>query len=140
MDAPDWVGGGGATVNFLRQRRDAGVRPYGSACVGLYVDNRSSLLKHFETSRPIGKFLENFTDRAEFFGPVSRARISPLEVSHRRLYFDTDSPPVDLFQNRFAPRRLYSKTVSGGRDYFIPRRNKLSPGGRLFSRGVGYYH
>ena len=71
--------------------------------------------------------------------PVSHDRVCPLKVSPRRLYFETDSPPETLFRNRFSPRRLYSETKSpGGREYFIPRRNKVSPGETLFQQGRKY--
>src|SRR6218665_3721951 len=78
-----------------------------------------------------------FTSWAKAFKvPVSRDRVSPGDsISIQNL------PPEDLFRNRFAPRRLYSKTKSpGGRDYFIPRRNKLSPGESLFRCELGYSH
>ena len=67
--------------------------------------------------------------------PVSRDRVFPLEISPRRFYFNTDSPPPeDLFQYRISPRRLYSKTKSPEeRECFISHRNKLSPGGVFIS-------
>src|SRR6218665_2080906 len=74
-----------------------------------------------------------FTSWAKAFKvPVSRDRVSPGDsISIQNL------PPEDLFRNRFAPRRLYSKTKSpGGRNYFIPPRNKLSPGGEFISTRV----
>src|SRR6218665_1948778 len=75
----------------------------------------------------------------EHFTPVSRDRVSPLEVSPRRLYFDTDSPPEDLFQNRFVPRRLYSKTKSsGGETISSPLEINSPPGESLFRRELGY--
>src|SRR6218665_3895278 len=41
---------------------------------------------------------------------VSRDRVSPLQVSPGDSISIQILPPEDLFQNRFAPRRLYSKT------------------------------
>src|SRR6218665_3023337 len=72
--------------------------------------------------------------------PVSRDRVSPLDVSPgdsisiqnlpRRICFGIDSPPGDYIL----------KQSLRGRDYFILRRNKLSPGERLFRCELGYSH
>src|SRR6218665_3012723 len=74
--------------------------------------------------------------------PVSRDRVSPLEVSSQRLYFDTDSPPGgSVSESIRPPETIFSNKVSGGRNYFNPRRNKLSPGGRVyFGLGLGFHH
>src|SRR6218665_1191611 len=69
------------------------------------------------------------------------SRQSPLEVSPRRLYFDTDSLSGGSISEQIRPpRKLYSKTKSPGkRERFIPRRNKLSPAGVFTSTRVRLY-
>src|SRR6218665_2098587 len=57
-------------------------------------------------------------------------------------------PPETLFRYRFSPRRIcfgidsppgdyiLKQSLRGGRNYFIPPRNKLSPGGEFISTRV----
>src|SRR6218665_3488231 len=73
--------------------------------------------------------------------PVSRDRVSPPR----------SLPPETLFRYRISPRRICFRIDSPpgdyilkqsllGRDYFIPHRNKLSPGESLFRCELGYIH
>src|SRR6218665_3431474 len=75
------------------------------------------ILDVFRTADHAGQiFIPHRLPAAICAKPASRCPVteSPPRSLPRRLYFDTDSPPEDLFQNRFAPRRLYSKPKSPG--------------------------
>src|SRR6218665_3610956 len=62
---------------------------------------------------------------------------SPSRSLPRRLYFDTDSPPEDLFQNRFAPGDYILKQSLRGERLFHPPSQKKPPrGGGFFLRGM----
>src|SRR6218665_2133240 len=74
-----------------------------------------------------------FTSWAKAFKvPVSRDRVSPLEVSPGDSISIQNLPPEDLFRNRFAPRRLYSKTKSPEGETISSPVEINSPRGRFY--------
>src|SRR6218665_537937 len=72
--------------------------------------------------------------------PVSRDRVSPLKLSPRRLYFDTDSPPGGSVSEYIRPPGDYilKQSLRGRENISSPVEINSPPGECLFRHELGY--